>query len=85
MSGDDKQSLVIICHVLLLLLGICFWRGGFEAAFGPDRMGEKGGRGHHSPLLRGFHSVSPVEPFLVAFFLVAAFFTVFLAAFFATR
>ena len=27
----------------LLLLGICFWREGFEAAFGPDRMGEKGG------------------------------------------
>jgi len=25
------------------LLGICFWREGFEAAFGPDRMGEKGG------------------------------------------
>ena len=27
----------------LLLLGNCFWRKGFEAAFGPDRMGEKGG------------------------------------------
>jgi hypothetical protein len=27
----------------LLLLGNCFWREGFEAAFGPDRMGEKGG------------------------------------------
>lgn len=26
-----------------LLLGNCFWREGFEAAFGPDRMGEKGG------------------------------------------
>ena len=26
-----------------LLLGICFLREGFEAAFGPDRMGEKGG------------------------------------------
>ena len=26
-----------------LLLGNCFWRKGFEAAFGPDRMGEKGG------------------------------------------
>ena len=25
------------------LLGNCFWREGFEAAFGPDRMGEKGG------------------------------------------
>jgi hypothetical protein len=25
------------------LLGNCFWRKGFEAAFGPDRMGEKGG------------------------------------------
>jgi hypothetical protein len=24
------------------LLGNCFWREGFEAAFGPDRMGEKG-------------------------------------------
>ena len=28
---------------IYLLLGICFWREGFEAAFGPDRMGEKGG------------------------------------------
>jgi hypothetical protein len=27
------------------LLGNCFWREGFEAAFGPDRMGEKGGCG----------------------------------------
>jgi hypothetical protein len=27
----------------LVLLGNCFWREGFEAAFGPDRMGEKGG------------------------------------------
>tara|TARA_B100001093_G_scaffold505641_1_gene563302 strand:- start:191 stop:547 length:357 start_codon:yes stop_codon:yes gene_type:complete len=27
----------------MLLLGNCFWRKGFEAAFGPDRMGEKGG------------------------------------------
>ena len=26
------------------MLGICFWREGFEAAFGPDRMGEKGVR-----------------------------------------
>lgn len=26
-----------------LLLGNCFWREGFEAAFGPDRMGEKRG------------------------------------------
>ena len=25
------------------LLGICLWRAGFEAAFEPDRMGEKGG------------------------------------------
>ena len=25
------------------LLGNCFWWKGFEAAFGPDRMGEKGG------------------------------------------
>ncbi|MDB4800439.1 hypothetical protein OAG72_00450 [bacterium] len=24
------------------LLGNCFWREGFEAAFGPDRMGKKG-------------------------------------------
>ena len=29
--------------VSYLLLGICFWREGFEAAFGPDRKGEKGG------------------------------------------
>ena len=28
-----------------VLLGNCFWRKGFEAAFGPDRMGEKGGCG----------------------------------------
>jgi hypothetical protein len=27
----------------VVLLGNCFWREGFEAAFGPDRMGEKGG------------------------------------------
>ena len=26
------------------LLGICFWREGFEAAFGPARRGEKGVR-----------------------------------------
>ena len=25
------------------LLGICFWREGFEGAFGPERTGEKGG------------------------------------------
>jgi hypothetical protein len=25
------------------LLENCFWREGLEAAFGPDRMGEKGG------------------------------------------
>jgi hypothetical protein len=29
--------------IVFLLLGNCFWREGFEAAFGPDRMGEKGG------------------------------------------
>jgi hypothetical protein len=28
--------------LLLLLLGICFWREGFEAAFGPEQRGEKG-------------------------------------------
>jgi len=27
----------------MTLLGICFWREGFEAAFGPERRGEKGG------------------------------------------
>ncbi len=27
------------------LLGICFWREGFEGAFGPERTGEKGGFG----------------------------------------
>jgi len=27
----------------LRLLGICFWREGLEAAFGPERRGEKGG------------------------------------------
>jgi len=26
-----------------LLLGICFWREGLEAAFGPERRGKKGG------------------------------------------
>ena len=26
-----------------LLLGICFWREGLEAAFGPELRGEKGG------------------------------------------
>ena len=26
------------------LLGICFWREGFEAAFGPDRMGVSNGK-----------------------------------------
>jgi len=31
------------CEVRPRLLGNCFWRKGFEAAFGPDRMGEKGG------------------------------------------
>jgi hypothetical protein len=25
------------------LLGICFWREGFEGAFGPERRGRKGG------------------------------------------
>ena len=25
------------------LLGNCFWREGFETAFGPERRGEKGG------------------------------------------
>jgi hypothetical protein len=25
------------------LLGICFWREGLEATFGPERRGEKGG------------------------------------------
>ena len=28
-----------------LLLGICFWREGLEATFGPERRGEKGGCG----------------------------------------
>jgi len=28
-----------------LLLGNCFWREGLEVAFGPERMGEKGGCG----------------------------------------
>ncbi|MDB4294948.1 polyprenyl synthetase family protein [Akkermansiaceae bacterium] len=27
----------------VLLLGNCFWREGFEGAFGPERTGEKGG------------------------------------------
>jgi hypothetical protein len=26
----------------ILLLGICFWREGFKAAFGAERRGEKG-------------------------------------------
>jgi hypothetical protein len=32
-----------LARIYSLLLGIFFWREGFEAAFGPDRMGEKGG------------------------------------------
>ncbi len=30
---------------LARLLGICFWREGLEAAFGPERRGEKPGSG----------------------------------------
>ena len=41
------------CGGLISLLGICFWREGFEAAFGPDRMGEKGGCTARKLLLLG--------------------------------
>ena len=39
---------VTIEHALnhfLMLLGNCFWREGFEGAFGPERRGVKGGCG----------------------------------------
>jgi|MEHZ01.6.fsa_nt_MEHZ011645671.1_11 hypothetical protein len=37
------SGLDYLARIYSLLLGIFFWREGFEAAFGPDRMGEKGG------------------------------------------
>ena len=51
-----------------LLLGNCFWREGFEAAFGPDRMGEKGG----CCLLAGELLHSFVLPWLLALAKIAA-------------
>jgi hypothetical protein len=41
--SDHDRAIPGIGRDLRELLGICFWREGFEAAFGPDRMGEKGG------------------------------------------
>jgi hypothetical protein len=32
----------MILLVAIKLLGICFWREGLEAAFGPERVGETG-------------------------------------------
>jgi hypothetical protein len=34
---------LIVRWVGIELLGICFWREGFEGAFGPERRGRKGG------------------------------------------
>jgi len=42
-TADWRRASTKWVRVLIVLLGICFWRKGFEAAFGPDRMGEKGG------------------------------------------
>ena len=43
-SGELGNEVVIeLQRYGVELLGICFLRRGFEAAFGPDRMGEKGG------------------------------------------
>jgi hypothetical protein len=36
----DRQAVNFFMAAFpLLLLGICFWREGFEAAFGPERRG----------------------------------------------
>jgi len=40
----ELQDFVCENLVKFKLLGNCFWREGFEAAFGPDRMGEKEGQ-----------------------------------------
>ena len=43
-SGElGKEVVIELQRYGVELLGNCFWREGFEAAFGPDRMGEKGG------------------------------------------
>ena len=39
----EGAQLVKMRYFTGLLLGICFWREGFEGAFGPERTGEKGG------------------------------------------
>ncbi|MDA7864361.1 transposase [Akkermansiaceae bacterium] len=42
-THPDHDTICKTARNLLLLLGICFWREGFEGAFGPERTGEKGG------------------------------------------
>jgi hypothetical protein len=43
--GNGASGLLMIQLICgaELLLGICFWREGLEAAFGPERRGAKGG------------------------------------------
>ncbi|MDB4597237.1 hypothetical protein OAG86_03030, partial [Akkermansiaceae bacterium] len=41
-SVDSQSALPRSFLAAVLLLGHCFWREGFEAAFGPEQTGEKG-------------------------------------------
>ena len=41
----DETSICLVSSNFRALLGNCFWREGFEGAFGPEQRGAKGGCG----------------------------------------
>ena len=44
-TPNDPRPVMIAKKSPLILLGNCFWREGFVAAFGPEQRGAKGGCG----------------------------------------